>query len=325
MFKVFNRYLTTRTYGHDQTKINILQLFHAVINHIHVDYASLLWWDFMNYVFQKKDYIQLEEDYHSIKDDIPLSSGEEEEAKCWRDEFTKKSLKVTIRKKKQITTPIPPPGDDIERDEMAEATHLSLTLHKTTLAAKAKENIAKVQEKLDEEEIERMVEGDDDDESDSSEFANSMFNNYNDDSDTWIEPESHKENPKVVEDDDDVSVIEKKDDEKKDDNAEKADDAEEKDDDDQTDHALVRPQAEGSMETRNEQMQTPIPTPNRPPKKYLSLDKTIFEKLTTIVSKRKRGFTSHKTKILSGSIAGISRRRGQIRTHIKIKFLQQMY
>ncbi|GKF38426.1 hypothetical protein Tco_0118487, partial [Tanacetum coccineum] len=32
MFKVFNRCLTTRTSGHDQTKINILQLFHVVVN-----------------------------------------------------------------------------------------------------------------------------------------------------------------------------------------------------------------------------------------------------------------------------------------------------
>ncbi|GJX66016.1 hypothetical protein Tco_0300359 [Tanacetum coccineum] len=33
MFKVFNRCLITRTSGHDQTKINILQLFHDVDNH----------------------------------------------------------------------------------------------------------------------------------------------------------------------------------------------------------------------------------------------------------------------------------------------------
>ncbi|GJZ59796.1 hypothetical protein Tco_0615612 [Tanacetum coccineum] len=57
MFKVFNRCLTIRTSGHDQTKINILQMFHAVINRTNVDYAALLW---------------IEEDYHSIKDDIPL-------------------------------------------------------------------------------------------------------------------------------------------------------------------------------------------------------------------------------------------------------------
>ncbi|GJV78409.1 retrovirus-related pol polyprotein from transposon TNT 1-94 [Tanacetum coccineum] len=94
MFKVFNRCLTTRTYGHDQTKINILQLFHAVINQTNVDYAALLWWDFMNNVFQKKEAIQyprfikliiadlmkkfpdipqrVDEDYHSIRDDTPL-------------------------------------------------------------------------------------------------------------------------------------------------------------------------------------------------------------------------------------------------------------
>ncbi|GJX87605.1 hypothetical protein Tco_0339619 [Tanacetum coccineum] len=69
-------------------------MFHVVINRINVDYAALLWWDFMNNVFQKKEAIQyprfikliiadlikkfphiaqrIDEDYHSIKDDIPL-------------------------------------------------------------------------------------------------------------------------------------------------------------------------------------------------------------------------------------------------------------
>ncbi|GKG21638.1 hypothetical protein Tco_0384233, partial [Tanacetum coccineum] len=42
MFKVFNRCLTIRTCGHDRTNINILQLFHAVINQTNVDYAALL-------------------------------------------------------------------------------------------------------------------------------------------------------------------------------------------------------------------------------------------------------------------------------------------
>ncbi|GJZ04258.1 retrovirus-related pol polyprotein from transposon TNT 1-94 [Tanacetum coccineum] len=58
MFKVFNRCLTTLTSGHDQTKTNILQLFHVVGNHTNVEYAALLWWDFLNCVFQKKDAIQ---------------------------------------------------------------------------------------------------------------------------------------------------------------------------------------------------------------------------------------------------------------------------
>ncbi|GJS25283.1 retrovirus-related pol polyprotein from transposon TNT 1-94 [Tanacetum coccineum] len=84
----------------DKTNINILQLFHAVINRTNVDYAALLRWDFMNNVFQKKEAIQyprfiklmivdlmnkflnipqrIDEDYHSIKDDIPLKVVEGE-------------------------------------------------------------------------------------------------------------------------------------------------------------------------------------------------------------------------------------------------------
>ncbi|GJS89056.1 hypothetical protein Tco_0771692 [Tanacetum coccineum] len=50
------------------------KIFHVVVNHVHVDYVALIWWDFLNCVLQKKDVIQLEEDYHSIKDDIPLAS-----------------------------------------------------------------------------------------------------------------------------------------------------------------------------------------------------------------------------------------------------------
>ncbi|GJZ90916.1 hypothetical protein Tco_0662843 [Tanacetum coccineum] len=148
----------------------------------------------------------------------------------------RKSFKVTIQKKKAKTTPIPPPSDDQERDDIAKATLLSLTLHKNALAAEARENIAKVKEKLEEEEIEKMVEGEDDEES------------YSND--------------------------------KKD--VEKANDDEEKDE-------------TGSMETRKEKMQTPIPSPTRSPRKNLSLDKTLTQELmktilpyTTTTSKAQR-------------------------------------
>ncbi|GKE54622.1 hypothetical protein Tco_1489778, partial [Tanacetum coccineum] len=99
----------------------------------------------------------------------------------------RKSLKVTIKQKKQSKTPIPPPSDDKERDEIVEATLLSLALHKTVIVAKAQENVAKVQEKLEEEDIVKMVEGDEDEESYASEFADSMLND-DDDSGTRIEP-----------------------------------------------------------------------------------------------------------------------------------------
>ncbi|GKB69182.1 hypothetical protein Tco_0930594, partial [Tanacetum coccineum] len=63
MHQVFNRCLTIRTSGHDETKINILQLFHAVVNRVNVYYAAFL----CIHPF-------LQEQYHSIKDDIPLIS-----------------------------------------------------------------------------------------------------------------------------------------------------------------------------------------------------------------------------------------------------------
>ncbi|GJU46868.1 hypothetical protein Tco_1204134 [Tanacetum coccineum] len=230
MFKVFNRCLTTRTSGHDQTKINILQMFHAVINQTNVDYAALKFPDIPQ---------RIEEDYHSIKDDIPLVSVYTPgnvlvrgmlvldafltEEICATDDFKeyetvfmnvdvpmnqlgkkgkqsvressspRKTHKITIKKRKQSTpsikqsTPsIPPLGDDRERDAIAEATLLSLALHKTALAVEAQENVAKVQEKLNEEEIKKWLK---------------------------IEPESHKEHPEHVTDDDEEIEKEKKDEE----------------------------------------------------------------------------------------------------------------
>ncbi|GJR28636.1 hypothetical protein Tco_1104868 [Tanacetum coccineum] len=120
-----------------------------------------------------------------------------------------------------------------------------------------------VQEKLAEEEIKKMVEGEEDEESYASTFAVSMLNDNVDDFGTRIEPKSHMGNLEVVDDDDDVNDKEKQDgkkdddDQPKDDDVEKMDDAaEEKDNNDHTDHILVGTHATGSMETRNEQMQT---------------------------------------------------------------------
>ncbi|GKB07776.1 hypothetical protein Tco_0836060 [Tanacetum coccineum] len=337
MFKVFNRCLTTRTLGHNQKKINILRLFHVVVNRTNVDYAALLWWDFNNCVFQKKDVIQyprlkkliiaylmkkhpsisprLEED--SIKDNISLVSiyttgNVTVRGMLISDAFLTKEIRATddykeyetlfvnvvvpmnqpqlivSTQKTHRTTPRAhrtTPSDDRERDEIPEVTFLSLALHKTTLAAEVQETVAKVQEKLEKEEIEKMIEGKEDEES----YA-------------------------------------RKQDEKKDDDAEKTDDAAvEKDNDDHTDHTLVGTHATGSMETRNEQMQTPITTPTRSPRKDLSSDKTISKELTAKVSpitattskdysklKSKRGYSSNKTKILPRSIVGMGRRRAII-------------
>ncbi|GJU27930.1 hypothetical protein Tco_1166551 [Tanacetum coccineum] len=198
MFNVFNRCLTTRTSGHDQTKINILQLFHAEI--CATD-------DFKEYqtVFMKVDV--------PMNQSQPIVSTQGMHRSTPRAHRTP-TLTASPQEKKR--------NDDRERNEIAEATLLSLTLHKTSLAAEAQENIAKVQKKLAEEEIEKLVEGDEDEESYASEFADSVLNDDVDDSGTRLEPGSHKENPEKVDDDDEEIKKEKKDDieiekEKKDD------------------------------------------------------------------------------------------------------------
>nr|GFA42448.1 hypothetical protein [Tanacetum cinerariifolium] len=92
----------------------------------------------------------------------------------------RKSLKVTTMKKKLSTTPISPPSDDKEWDEIAEATLLN-------------------------------------EKSYASEFADSVVLNEEEDSDARLEPGSHKENPEIVNDDEEEEE-KKKDDKKDDDN-----------------------------------------------------------------------------------------------------------
>ncbi|GKD03510.1 hypothetical protein Tco_1178484 [Tanacetum coccineum] len=155
-----------------------------------------------------------------------VTDDDEEIKKEKKDEGIEKEKKdKEIEKEKNI--------DDVEKtDEVVKSKYIDVAT-----ATKAQENIAKVQEKLDEEEIEKMVEGDEDEESYASEFADSMINDDVDDSGTKIEPGSHKEHLEIVNDDDDQIEKEKNNEEikkvKKHDDDEKIDEVVmEKDDDD---------------------------------------------------------------------------------------------
>ncbi|GJU35109.1 hypothetical protein Tco_1183463 [Tanacetum coccineum] len=305
MFKVFNRCLTTRTSGHDQTKINIDQMFHAMINRTNVDHAALIWWDFMNNVKQKKEAIQyprfnkliitdlmkkfleipqrIKEDYHFIKDDIPLvnvyTTGDVRvRGMLIPDEFMTEEIRATNEFKEYETVFM---NVDVTmnqpqvRDEIAKATLLSLTLHKTALATEAQENISKVQERLAEEEIEKMVEGDEDEESYASEFVDSVLNDDVDDSSTRLEPGSHKENPEKL-----MIMM----------------------------HILRRIRMMMKfMEIRKEQKQRLIPSPTRSPRNVSSSQKIVFEELTTHVSpttattSKDSSITKHKKQSISFS------------------------
>ncbi|GJX38921.1 hypothetical protein Tco_0252224 [Tanacetum coccineum] len=132
-----------------------------------------------------------------------------------------------------------------------------------------------------------MVKGGEDEEPYASQFVDSMLNDDVDDSSTRIEPESYKEHPKYVNDEDEEIEKEKKDDkidiEKKDDDVEKTDKVvKEKDNDEEL---------------------------------------TATTSKDSFIHKRKKRSIPYKMKILPGSIAGMCRRHGQIRSHIKNKFI----
>ncbi|GKC10326.1 hypothetical protein Tco_1007108, partial [Tanacetum coccineum] len=309
---------------------------------------------------------RLEEEYHSIKDDVPLVSvyttrNVTIKGMLIPDEFLtddihatleykdyekvfleidiptiqsqpnkkrkqvvretgslRKSLKVIIKQKKLSTTPIPPPSDDKERDEITKATLLSLASHKTAKIAEEQENVAAVEEHLLNEDVEKIVEGKDK-ESYASAFADSAFQ---DDAviGTRLEPASHKENSKTIDDDD----VDDKDNKKKD------DDNDDDDNDDHNDHALARNKVTCSSKIRKEKMQTPIPSPPTSPRTDLSSDKTISHELMANVSptpdttsqdpsKSKRIYSKYKH--IPGALHMICRRQGFMIKQMEKKFI----
>ncbi|GKF19552.1 hypothetical protein Tco_0068190 [Tanacetum coccineum] len=88
------------------------------------------------------------------------------------------------------------------KQTIGESSSIRITIKKKKPIAEAEENIAKVQEKLDQEEIDKMLDGDEDEEYYASAFIDSVFNDDDDDTGSKIEPESHKERPEHVSDDD---------------------------------------------------------------------------------------------------------------------------
>ncbi|GJY06560.1 hypothetical protein Tco_0373614 [Tanacetum coccineum] len=156
-----------------------------------------------------------DEDYHFIKDDIPL-------------EYEIVFVRVEV------------PMNQPQLVISTQGTHRNTPrAHKTpTLIAVSPQGKKRKQSAGEtKEEIEKMVEGEEDEESYASEFVDSVFND-DDDFGTRIEPGSHKENLEVVDEDEVNDKV--KQDEKKDDDTEKTDDAaKEKDTDGHTNHTLV--------------------------------------------------------------------------------------
>ncbi|GJT67663.1 hypothetical protein Tco_1019143 [Tanacetum coccineum] len=224
----------------------------VVVNKVLVDYASLLWSDFLYCVMQKKNVIQyprftkliiadliekyesipkrLKEEYHTIKDDTLLVNVREVM-------FTQDISKDKDQEKESTPTTPLPPSDDQEKDDIIEATQLSLALDKIAKVYEEQQNMAAIENKNLEEGVEKLVEGGD--EFDGDEFADTVLLSDGDSSDR-IEPRSHKEKlEEIINDDDDDKHDDAKDD---------------KDDDDHDDHSLIKTQRMGSSEIRTEKM-----------------------------------------------------------------------
>ncbi|GKB40943.1 hypothetical protein Tco_0885885 [Tanacetum coccineum] len=193
---------------------------------------------------------RLEEDYHSIKDDISLVSvyttgNVTVQGMLIPYAFLTDEIRATDDYKEYetvfvgVVVPMNQPQPGKKRKQSVGETNSPSKSLKVTIKQK------------------QVVEVGQDDESYASKFVASMLNDDDDDSGNRLEPRSHKENPEVIHDDDD-NKAEKKD-EKKDDEM-------------------------GSLEIRTEKMQTPIPTPPRSPRIILSLDKNINQELSVTVS-----------------------------------------
>ncbi|GKA61241.1 hypothetical protein Tco_0760648, partial [Tanacetum coccineum] len=145
-----------------------------------VDYATLLWWDFV-YCKYPSISLRLEEDYHSIKDDIPLEIRATDDYKEYESMFvsvvvpivsTQGTHRTTPRAHRTPTLTIASPQGKKRKQSVGETSSPQKSL-KVTIKQK------------------QVVED-------------------------RIEPRSHKEYPKVV-DDDDENKEEKKDEKKDDD------------------------------------------------------------------------------------------------------------
>ncbi|GJY43065.1 hypothetical protein Tco_0431278 [Tanacetum coccineum] len=161
MFKVFNRRLTTRTSGHDQTKINILQLFHAVVNRKNVDYAALLW-------------------NVTVRGMLISDAFLTEEIRVIDDYKEYETVFVNIVVLMNQPQPV----------VSTQGTHRTTPrAHRTpTLTAASPRGKKRKQSEKDEESY-------------ADKFAASMLHDDVDDSEDRMEPVSHKEHPEVVDDD----------------------------------------------------------------------------------------------------------------------------
>nr|GEU67978.1 uncharacterized mitochondrial protein AtMg00810-like [Tanacetum cinerariifolium] len=257
----------------DKKKINILQLFHAVINRTNVGYANLLWWDFMNNVFQKKEAIQIDEDYHSIKDDSPLVSVYTTGNVLVRgmlilDECLTEKIRDTddFKDYEMVFVRVDVPMNQPQLVVSIQGTHRTTPrahMTPTISTTRTSKNVTDDDEEIEKEKNNEEIEKEKKDKEIEKERILMMLKKR-------------------------IRLLRKK-------------------------MLMLQRKVSSSDETVSEELTTTVSPTTATTSKYLS------------TSKCKKKSISYKSKILPKIIVGMCRRRGQIRSHIKNKFVNREF
>ncbi|GKA56518.1 hypothetical protein Tco_0755590 [Tanacetum coccineum] len=302
--------LTSRLTGHDQTKINVMQIFHA-----YPRFTKLIIADLMD----KYELIPriLEEEYHTIKDDTLLvnvyTTGEVtvrgililndlltdaiKDTQAYKDYVDKYRGKK--RKGKQVVGESSSPRPSLK---------IGIRQQKLTSTAPLPPKRGCSYE------------------SDGNEFADTVLLSDQDFGDR-LESGSHMEKQEKIDDDDDKKKDGKHDDAKDDKN-----DDDNNDDDDHDDHSLIKTQRTGSSEIRTKKMLTPIPLPPRSLRMNLSSDKAITEEFTVSYTHMPDASTQDRPKPISrrythiqGFVKRMCKRQGFMMQHMQKKFVTNIH
>ncbi|GJV51829.1 hypothetical protein Tco_1447570 [Tanacetum coccineum] len=180
LVKIFARCLTTRVTGHDQSPFQIMHILYCFINNIHADYVELLW-------------KRIHYSYLHPTSLIPYPRF----TKIIVDHYMTENPDISRRLHEHYvhTTQSQP----IESTQGTHRTFSALRTHnpettKGELSAQRKPTMIRVQEHLVDEELEQLLEGNENMDTDA--FMDEVLNSQ-EDLGTRIEPRSDKESPEV--------------------------------------------------------------------------------------------------------------------------------
>ncbi|GJT31252.1 hypothetical protein Tco_0911527 [Tanacetum coccineum] len=290
------RCFTIMETGLDQPPIHIMQMFYCIVDNVHVDYAPLLW-EGLHYQLMHPttnvayprftkiivDHIlamhpdipkRTNEPYHIVENDEVLKS-------IFNSRKTKgRGMRIhdwlLIEEIKTHSAPRPPKpqeqqAEHIDIENLDEATRVSIATAKSIEECKAQQNIKRVKEHELDEDIKKLVEGE---ESDANKFADDMIQSQ-EDPDTRIDLGSYKESLEVKKVVEYVSVDEEVEEET-------------------AEAPLIRRKGKGSLEIND----TPLATPTRSPRTItdsLSSDKEKLQELMVSKPTSSKGSSSQST------------------------------